>query len=177
LDELLANAAHYADYCMNNSGRVTPTCFLLAADGQCMLTPQSLADTGEKEEFANLLRLACIAHDATACVMVLEAWAKFATPGEPLDTTEAPSEAIDRKEFVILTGESRQGNRQQFLPIVRYDNGKFFRLGDPYEPGADMKGRFAQILPPDKPDAAAREVARAMLQAKQAPVAPLPFRR
>lgn len=44
---------------MNNSGSVSPACFLLAADGQRMLTPRSLTD----------------------CVMLLEAWAKFTRPG------------------------------------------------------------------------------------------------
>ena len=177
LDELLANTAHYAWYCMRNSGRVSPACFLLGSDGQRMLTPQSLADVEQKDDFAELARLACIAYGATPCVKVLEAWAKFATPGEPFDKNDATSEAIDRKEYVILTGESRQGNRQQFLPIVRYDNGKFFRLGDPYEPGAEMKGRFAQILPPNDADPAMREVAQAMLEVKGARIVPLRFRR
>lgn len=137
-----------------------------------MLTPRSLADEEQKNDFANLARLACIAWDATACVMVLEAWAKLARPGEALDTTEPPSEAMDRKEYVILTGESRQGNRQQFLPIVRYDNGKFYRLGDPEEPDAEMQGRFAQILPPNAPDTATRELAQVMLEVKGARITP-----
>jgi len=34
LDELLANAEHYADFCMRNSGRVTPALFLIGPDGQ-----------------------------------------------------------------------------------------------------------------------------------------------
>jgi len=172
LDELLANAAHYAAYCLNYSGSVTPACFLLAAEGQRMLTPRGLADEAQKNDFANLARLACLAWDATACVMVLEVWAKFATPEAPLDLTEAPSEALDRKEYVILAGESRGGNRQQFLPIVRYDNGKFYRLGDPEEPGVEMQGRFAQILPPKAPDAATRELAQALLAAQEARVTP-----
>jgi len=42
---------------MNNSGSVTPACFLLAADGQRMLTAQSPTDAEQKDDFANLARL------------------------------------------------------------------------------------------------------------------------
>ena len=85
-----------------------------------------------------------------------------------MDTSEAPSEAIDRQEHVVLMGESREGNRQRFLPIIRSGNGKFFGLGDPHEPSADTQGRCAGILPPEEPDAATRQLAKVMLQVKRA---------
>ena len=154
LDDLLAQAAHYADFCLHNSGRMPPTLFLLGADGPLMFMPQNLADDSDKDAFATSARLMCIAHAATACVMAFEAWAKFAKPGEKLDVTERPSEAFDRREFVILMGEDRAGRKQKFLPIIRSDNGKFFTFGDSEAPEMDnMKGRFAQILPSKMPDA------------------------
>ena len=168
LDELLANAEHFARYCMGNSGSITPALFFIGPDGQGMFCPQSLADERQKNDFADLSRFACIAYAATACVMVLEAWAKFAKPGEEFDTSEPPSEAIDRQEYVILSGESRTGNRQRFLPIIRSSNGRFFNFGDPNEPNENMTGRFAQILPPKEPDAQMRELAMMMLQVKGA---------
>ena len=169
LDDLLARAEHYANYCMNGTGRVTPVLFLIGADGLVMFAPESLADAPAKDDFATSARLMCIAHAATACVMVLEAWVKFATPGEKLDLTEAPSEAFDRREFVVLMGESRDGQKQRFLPIIRRGNGKFFGFGEPEVPEIDeMKGRFAQILSPKIPDAATRDLAKAMLRVKGA---------
>jgi len=109
----------------------------------------------------------CIAHAATACVMALEAWAKFAKPGEKFDETEPPSEAFDRREFVVLMGESRSGQKQKFLPMIRSDNGKFFGFGESEAPMMDeMKGRFAQLLPTKVPEAAIRDVAKAMLKVK-----------
>ena len=129
LDELLANAEHYARFCMANSGSVSPALFFIGADGHGMCVPESLKDISAKDDFADLCRQACLAHAATACVMVIEAWAKFAKPGEELDTTEAPSEAIDRQEYVVLTGESRPELKQRFLPIIRSDNGRFFGFG------------------------------------------------
>ena len=167
LDELLANAEHYADFCMRNSGRVTPALFFLGPDGQGMVCPESLADDRAKDDFATQARLMCIAHGATACVMVLEAWAKFAKPGEKFDLTEAPSEAFDRREFVVLMGESHDGQKQKFLPIIRSGNGKFFGFGESDVPVMDqMKGRFAQILPPKVPHDEMRLLAQAMLNVK-----------
>jgi len=167
LDDLLANAGHYADFCMRNSGRVTPALFLIGPDGPLMFVPESLADEHAKDGFATQARLMCLAHAATACVMTLEAWAKFAKPGEKFDLTEAPSEAFDRREVVVLMGESRDGQKQKFLPIIRSDNGKFFGFGESEVPGMDeIKGRFAQLLPTKVPDAAMRDLAKAMLKVK-----------
>lgn len=165
LDDLLAQAEHYATYSMRNMGRVPPTLFLIGADGPVMFMPENLADEGAKDDFARTARLMCIAHAATACVMTLEAWAKFAKPGEKFVMTEAPSEAFDRREVVVLVGESRNGLKQKILPIIRSDSGKFFGFGEGRDMD-EMQGRFAQILPPKVPDDGLREVAKAMLKVK-----------
>src|ERR1035437_9867732 len=106
-------------------------------------------------------------HAATAIVMALEAWMKTATPGEKMDMTEPPSEAFDRQEVIVLMGESRDDQKQKFLPIIRSGNGKFFNLGETTVPGMDnMTGRFAQILPPKVADAQMRLLAKNMLKVK-----------
>ncbi len=172
LDDLLAQAEHYANHSMRNIGRVPPTLFLIGADGPVLFIPDNLADDGAKDDFATTARLLCIAHAATATVMTLESWIKSAAPGEKLDMTEPPSEAFDRREVVVLMGESRAGQKQKFLPIIRSGNGKFFGFGESDVPGMDeMKGRFAQILPPKVADAGLREVAKAMLKVKGVKVA------
>jgi hypothetical protein len=153
---------------MRNIGRVPPTLFLIGADGPVLFTPEHMAGEGAKDDFATTARLLCIAHAASACVMTLEAWAAFANPGEKLDITEPPSEAFDRREVVVLMGESRDGQKQKFLPIIRSGNGKFFGFGESdVPPGMDkIEGRFAQILPPIAPNDQMREVAKAMLVLK-----------
>ena len=167
LDDLLAQAEHYANYSMRNMGRVPPTLFLIGADGPVLFIPESMADDRAKDDFATTARLMCIAHAASACVMTLEAWAKFATPGEKLDLTEPPSEAFDRREVVVLMGEAREGQKQKFLPIIRSDNGKFFGFGESDVPDMnELKGRFAQLLPTKEPDDGLRQVAKAMLKVK-----------
>jgi len=169
LDDLIANAEHFADFCMHNSGSVTPALFFLGPDGQGMFCPDNLKDGSAKDDFANNARLVCIAHAATACVMTLESWMKTAQPGETLDTTEAPSEAFDRREVIVLMGESQTGQKQKILPIIRSGNGKFFGFGEPELPELDaIKGRFTQILPTKVPDATMRDLAKVMLKVKGA---------
>jgi hypothetical protein len=171
LADLMAQAGHYAEYCLRKSGSMPPTLFLLGDAGPMMFVPQTMADESDKDAFANLARLVCIAQSATCCVMALEAWMKTAKDGEPLDTTEPPSQALDRKEVIVLMGEDRSGQMQKFLPIVRHDNGKFFNLVDSATASMDeMKGRFAQILSPKVPDKEAQALAKAMLGVKHAKV-------
>ncbi len=167
LDDLLAQAEHYATFCMRNSGKMSPTLFLIGAEGPLMFVPASLTDADEKDAFATAARLMCITHAATVAVMALEAWMKCAKPGEKLDMTEPPSEAFDRQEVIVLMGESHHGQKQKFLPIVRSDNGKFFGFGESDMPGLDkMEGRFAQILPPKVASAEHRALAQAALKIK-----------
>ena len=56
----------------------------------------------------------------------------MAKPGEALDMTEPPSEAFDRREVVMLTGETAQHCKQMLLPIIRTDAGGFFGFGEQY---------------------------------------------
>jgi len=85
LDDLLARAEHYANYCMRGTGRVTPAVFLIGPDGLLMFVPESLADEHAKDNFADQARLMCIAHAATACVMTLGAWPS--SPGPARSST------------------------------------------------------------------------------------------
>jgi len=114
--------------------------------------PERMGDERAKDNFANTAALICIAHDASAVVVILEAWIKVAAPGETLDLTEPPSEALDRREVVVLSGEARESKRQKFLPIIRTDGGGFFGFGESDLPEFDnFQGRFAGILPPRPP--------------------------
>ena len=77
-----------------------------------------------------------------------------------------PSEAFDRREIVVLTGETVKHGKQKLLPIIRTDAGGFFGFGEHDGPKLDnFEGRFAQMLPPNRATAEARKSARAMLAA------------
>ncbi|MGA3265966.1 MAG: hypothetical protein ABSE16_03990 [Verrucomicrobiota bacterium] len=167
LDDLVMQAEHYADYSMRHSGRVTPALFLIGAEGPAMFLPENFADEDAKDDFAQTARLVCIAHAAIACCMVLESWMTCAKAGEPLDVTEPPSEAFDRREVVVVMGEARGAQKQKLLPIIRSDNGKFFGFGEPDLPDlGKMEGRFVQILLPAAPNSEMRLLAQTMLKVK-----------
>lgn len=166
LDDLLALAEGYAEYAMRNTGHVAPALLAQSPTGLIHFTPDSFKDERAKDHFANTARLICIGYDVTAAVLVLEAWMRMAKPGETLDVTERPSEALDRQEVVVLTGETAGHVQQKLLPILRTDAGGFFGLGEHVGPKHDnFKGRFAQLLPPKRPPAELRERARATLAA------------
>ena len=116
LDDLRAQAAHYAKFCMRNGGKLSPTLFLIGADGPMMFVPTSLADENEKDAFATTARLMCIAYAATVAVMALEAWMKTAISGETFDITEPPSESFDRQEVVVLMGEAQGSQSKNSSP-------------------------------------------------------------
>ncbi len=171
LDDLLANARHYAEYCMRGTGNLPPTLFLVGRDGkQVMFMPQNLADVEAKDNFAQMSKLMAVATGATIAVMVMEAWIKTGKVGETMDMTEPPSEAFDRQECVVFMGESMsEGQKQQILPIIRSGNHKFFGFGDSIVEKMDkMEGRFSQLLPTKVPDENMRALALAMLKVKGA---------
>lgn len=132
----MARARDYAEFAMRNIGHVPPTMFAATPDGLLHFVPESLQDDKAKTDFANAGRMICVAHQATAVVTILESWLTFAKPGEPLDDTP-PSEAFDRKEFVVLIGEERGARMHSFLPIIRTDAGGFFGFGEFDAPSFD----------------------------------------
>ncbi len=72
LDDLLARAAHYAEYAMRRSGRVPPTLLVLSPSGLLFFVPETMANDRAKDNFANAARFICVAHAATEVVMILE---------------------------------------------------------------------------------------------------------
>ena len=165
LGSLLQRAEEYAEYTMRGTGHVPPTLLAATDEGPILFIPQSMESDQAKDDFANTARLVCVAHDAGAAVLILEAWATVASPGQPLDTDTPPSEAFDRREFVVLMGEDRTGlQTQKLLPIIRTDAGGFFGFGEFHLPGLDnMKGRFARILSPGPPSDDMQNTARELL--------------
>jgi hypothetical protein len=166
LDDLLARAEHFANFAMRTRGKVPPALLAISPDGPLFFVPSALADERAKDNFANTARLICVAHAATAAVMILEAWMKLAAPDGSLDLSVPPSESLNRREVVLLTGETRAGFKQKILPIIRTGAGGFFGFGEFDGPSAtSFEGRFAQILPPKRPSPEMQTKARTLLAA------------
>ena len=145
---------------------MAPALFLIGDKGPRLFCPPSLNSIEDKDTFATLARLLCIVHNASAMVIVLEAWMKMAAPDKKLDLTEPPSEAFDRMEVVSLMGESQEGQQQKILKIVRSGNHNFFSLVDATPKLDSFDGRFAQILPAKLVTPEDRVMAEAMLGIK-----------
>jgi len=143
---------------------VTPTLLAVGAGGPICFIPSSLKDERAKDNFASIARLICVAHAATAAVMIIEAWMKTASPDGTLDLTVPPSQSLHRREVVALTGESQAGYRQKILQIIRTGAGGFFGFGEfTTPPETTFSGPFAYILAPKAPAAAEQKEAAALL--------------
>ena len=115
-----------------------------------------------------ILSLVCLQLQTSGCWRTRRrpARLKMAKLGETLDMTGPPSEAFDRREAVVLSGETVERGRQMLLPIIRTDAGGLFGFGGHDGPQLDnFQGRFAQLLPPKRPSAEGVKMARAMLAA------------
>lgn len=166
LEQLLARAEDYANFAMRKFGSMAPMLFAATEKGELWFVPQNLRDERAKNDFANTARLICAGYAATAVVMALESWVTIGKPGESLDTDTPPSEAFDRREFVVLMGETASQKKQKLLPIIRTDAGGFFGFGEFDSRSFEgFRGRFAGLLPQKVPDAAHRTLARAVLKA------------
>jgi hypothetical protein len=166
LDDLFARAEDFANYSLRTGGQLPPVVFATTEKGDIWFLPNGLPDVRAKNEFANTTRLICAAYDAKAVVMALESWMTVAKPGEAFDADTPPSEAFDRREVVVLLGETAGQTKQKLLPIIRTDAGGFFGFGEfDSKPFDNFQGRFSGLLPPRIPDAGQRLLAKAVLAA------------
>ena len=166
LNKLVAYAEGYAEFSMRTLGRVPPSLLAITPGGSFHFIPASLKDVDAKDDFAYTSHLICTAYGVTVAVVISEVWMKTAKPGEKLDLDEAPSEAFDRQEVVIITGEAVDQHKQRLLPIIRTGAGGFFGFGEHDGPKFDSyEGRFAQMIPPKKPTDKEQKMAKVILAA------------
>ena len=82
LDDLLAQAEHYANYSMRKIGRLPPTLFLIGSKGPLIYTPESLEDEAEKDDFATTARLSTTLSRAQRVSRAEQALAR-SSPNQP----------------------------------------------------------------------------------------------
>ncbi len=145
---------------MRTTGSVPPTVIADTDEGYVFCMPSAFTDDATKDRFAEVTRLFAVAQNARALVMIAEAWARLPDANGHLDTDTPPSQAPDRKEVVVLMLEDHSSKATSMLPIVRDVAGNFTEFGDP---GplliGDPVGRFAGLMPQNKPSV--REAAKA----------------
>jgi len=159
LDDLLAYAESYATFTMRGSGHLGATLMALSANGTLMFLPGSTPDAQAKDEFVRIARLVCIAHCATAVVLVAEAWMSR-QPGP----SERRSAASDPQEIIMVQGEAPESRKQKMLPIIRDKSGMFCRFGTSGDFQSEgVRGRFSRFLPPRPPSPEIQSAAKGVL--------------
>jgi hypothetical protein len=160
LEPLARQAQDYALHMMRTTGSVPPTVIADTTEGYVFCLPTELTDDAAKDRFAEVTRLFAIAQTARALVMIVEAWARLPDANGHLDTETPPSQAPDRKEVVVLMMEDHSRTATLMLPILRDAGGAFTEFGDPGPMHfGESTGRFAGLMPRNKPSA--REAAQA----------------
>jgi hypothetical protein len=94
-----------------------------------------------------------------AVCMILESWAVVASRPEQTIPDCPPSQSPNRIEVVAIAGEVKGISAQQILTITRNADGGFVGFTTLSESDG-MQGRFAEILPPKKPDETQAQMAK-----------------
>jgi hypothetical protein len=157
LDEVMLFAVTYAQLALCETGELGAAFVFLTPNDSVLILPVDTSDDRVKNFSEKLARVACIAHAATGVVFVGGAWMSR----QPA-VLIPPSEASDRQEIVIITGEAYGGAKQKVLPIIRDWSGRFcdFGGGLPLKRG---EGRFTNILPCELPTPQVQAEAKQLL--------------
>ena len=155
-----------ASQILHSLGRLMPAFLGIGADGPFTV----LERAEEKDAFADIIRLECIARHARMGVFIAEAWFTV-TVLEPGQSPQAvrPSEDPSHRECVILHGEAAGvAGIARLLPILRDPRGGFSGLGKPeVYPEEDTGGRYSELLPRRRPSDYERVAALNALAAKR----------
>ena len=168
IEELMEKAEFHADESLHVGCNVTPTLYIRCHDGTT--TGYTLGDEindKNKKALATNTGLMCLAHGAEAAVLCIEAGMRRDEKCKTDDLSAPAAGSSEQQEIVILLGESREESFQRVLPILRMDDGQYFRFGkerDIHE--AKVEGQIGTFLSAEIPDEQARQEAKSVLEAQ-----------
>ena len=156
LHDLLQQAEHYAEASMLSRGAVPLSLMVLAPEG-LLVHATDKSDTNEqKKYFATVATVAAVAYKATAVAVIAESWVAGLAERSEEDSSDvnAPSESSDRKEAVMIIGQSRSATTTRFLFIDRDNSGGFTGFGPSLLPDMDggLEGHFSNLMPARETD-------------------------
>lgn len=155
----MSRGERYAEDALRETNHLDPAFMIVSGDGSFMVLPADTSDEHAKRRSVAIARLACVAHAATAVVFVSEAWMSH-NPHFGARASQAP----DRREILMISGETYSSRKQRLLPIIRHESGKFAGFVEGDNPNSDqVQGKFSTILPSWRPTAQEREEAKRML--------------
>jgi hypothetical protein len=164
LNKLMDLTTDAASGILRNLGALTPAFLGVGADGPFTV----LERPEEKDAFADIIRLECVARRASMGALIAEAWLTVLEPGQSTQATR-PSQNPGRREYVILRGEAAGAAEiMRVLPILRNSQGGFSGLGKTEVcPGEGTGGRYSDLLPRSRPSDYERVAALNALAAKR----------
>jgi hypothetical protein len=171
LQDLLQEAEHYSEAMMTGPIATVPlTLMVLSPEGLLVHRPCGSNSNPEKDNFAQMARVAAVAYKATAVAVIAESWVAGLDPRVPdnMVNSMTPAESPDRQEVVWIHGESRSSTISRFLFIQRDTYGNFTGFAPSLLPDDDgeVSGRFSGFMPEhevtDKEALAARYLMQTM---------------
>jgi hypothetical protein len=176
IERHLSHDIRHAERTLMTSGSLIPM-MVVHADNGIHVFAMPWTDQASKVKIIQLVRIFCLANDATALSMIVEAWmATVPIVGEASEAARRalrgipPSQRPDREEVVLATYATWIGGQQKTFkrmhPIIRNAAGAVTGLGlnaTDFGPDNEMTGLLTNILPPPNAPAREREVARKAL--------------
>lgn len=150
LQDLLQEAEHYSEAMMTGPIATVPlTLMVLAPEGLLLHRPCN--SNSEKDDFAQMARIAAVAYKATAVAVIAESWVAGIDPRTPDEKINflTPADSPDRQEVVWIHGESRSSTISRFLLIQRDTYGNFAGFAPSLLPDDDgeVSGRRSGFIP------------------------------
>ena len=175
-DVQLQRDMDYAAKQLMDTGSFSPMFAIHTYDEKVVLVATPFGSEQEREMTHMVIKLMCVAHDASGFSFMGEAWVRWMDRQEGESVTAMnkrayevrPSQATDRKEVVTVTLVYRDETNQRKVrgrmsEIIRDADGKITGLTPMEMPdGVDSRGAVPDILPRRRPSPAERAVAEAM---------------
>jgi hypothetical protein len=178
--EWLRHDVEYAKTTIMKHGMLQGLFAIHGRDGRVFLVQSNYADTDEKHDTYDMLRVMCIAYDAIALSHMCEAWIRMLSPRdketraemmERARTGPKPSQAEDRKEIIAVTLAYREDEQRHVIgetyEIIRdFTTGKITGLEpmDFPDENTSMGGDVPELLPATTPNPTQRAVAAAFVK-------------
>lgn len=142
---LLDLAAQYSRAYLHSSGDVFPTLMAITSDDILVFSVPPLSELAGTKKFSKAARLIATGFPVESLVIIFKMWSIFTT--EEDQPQVLPSQSPERREAVLLSVESRNGNQQQLLFVKRDAAGRFidFETGD-HRPFDTAEGPIFGIL-------------------------------
>jgi hypothetical protein len=174
--ELLASTVEYAKERMIDTGHLVPMAVIYARDpNRIIMMPLVFDDEETQRASWQLLRIACVAHDAIAVTLMVEAWMRMTNrlPGESEEALKrrAVERTGEKIEVISVQMSYRDGDDDEQHDIVmeeilRDAAGRpvRFKTATPQdEKPEQIFGPMQDMLPSERPTPLARSVARDLL--------------